>query len=581
MHVQLSNLSKNDTKDVLGTFLGARGLDESYLNISEKDEAPFSEMRNMKEAVDLFIKKMESGAKVGVVVDCDCDGFTSAAAMIRYINNAFPDNECWYFLHSGKQHGISDKEFKLKPDTSLLIIPDAGSLDFKECNELIENGCDVIVLDHHELGGSDKNKAIIVSSQYDEYPNKELSGVGVTYKFLQALDDALWEHFADSVLDLVAVGNIADAMSMKSRETKYLVNKGLASIINPFIAEIVEKNSFNINEVTPTIKDIQFSVAPLINAMIRVGDSESKKKMFDAFLGNADKYGEMAYMKRGASEPVYENLYQHVARLCTNAKAQQKKSRESAATKMDLYVRNAGYDKNKIILCDATGRLEETLTGLTAQEMASKYQRPVMVFRNMGDPESGIVGGSARNNREDAVPDFMEYLQSTGLFIDVAGHPNSFGFKIKRENIPKLIEMSNKDLAHMDTQRGYIVDFDIDFEDLEQVFFRDVYGLRRLYGKDIEEPLVCIRNVPIEACDVNQLGKTGTSMKIKLRHEGFNALEAIKFSCNPDDEIYRTGTNPWKVDESWIVDIVGTVNMNTFRGLVTPQIMVKDYAVVK
>src|SRR5205085_11494007 len=112
-------------------------------------------------------------------------------------------------------------------DINLVIVPDAGSNQFKEHKQLKERNIDVIVLDHHECN-EESGDAIVVNSQLSpDYPNKQFSGVGITYKFCKALDDKLGIKHADEYLDLVAIGNVADSQDMRSLETRYFVLKGL------------------------------------------------------------------------------------------------------------------------------------------------------------------------------------------------------------------------------------------------------------------------------------------------------------------------------------------------------------------
>ena len=87
------------------------------------------------------------------------------------------------------------------------------SNDYEKHKELKEKGIDIIVLDHHEAPKISED-AIIVNNQLCEYPNKSLCGVGIVYKFLQALDEELWQSKADNYLDLVAIGEIGDSMDI-------------------------------------------------------------------------------------------------------------------------------------------------------------------------------------------------------------------------------------------------------------------------------------------------------------------------------------------------------------------------------
>lgn len=100
-----------------------------------------------------MISTIVSNEQALVVIDSDCDGFTSSAILLNYLYDFFPawiQNKVNYILHDGKQHGLNDHVNDIiGTHYSLVIIPDAGSNDVLECTALKENGIKVIVLDHH------------------------------------------------------------------------------------------------------------------------------------------------------------------------------------------------------------------------------------------------------------------------------------------------------------------------------------------------------------------------------------------------------------------------------------------------
>ena len=149
---------------------------------------------------------------------------------------------------------------------NLLIIPDASTNDIEQCKSLKEKGLDIIILDHHISNGINPY-AIVVNNQMCKYQNKALSGVGIVYKFLQALDEETWNEYADNFLDLVALGNIADVMDIREFETRRLIDKGLANIKNHLIKALIEKQSYSMGK-TINITNIQFYIVPLINALV-------------------------------------------------------------------------------------------------------------------------------------------------------------------------------------------------------------------------------------------------------------------------------------------------------------------------
>jgi single-stranded DNA-specific DHH superfamily exonuclease len=103
---------------------------------------------------------------------------------------------------------------------------------------------------------------------YIDYPNKDLSGVGITWQFCRYLDTLLNSSNADKYLDLVALGLDADMMSLKSFETKHLMQKGFKQLQNPFFEAMTEKNAYSMkNKINPI--SVAFYVAPYINAIVR------------------------------------------------------------------------------------------------------------------------------------------------------------------------------------------------------------------------------------------------------------------------------------------------------------------------
>ena len=235
-----------------------------------------------------------------------------------------------------KSHGLADCDYTIPDDAKLFIIADASTNDAKECNELIAKGIDCIVLDHHvgneveegdepaEAQIAENNNAIIVNNQLSpNYHNTDLSGAGIVYRFLQALDDYFWVFYADNFIDLCAIGNVADVMDIRSYETRYFIEKGLKNIQNPFIKALLEAQEFSTKGIV-NIHNIAWFVAPVINAMVRVGSLEDRELMFKAFIG---EYGEFPYTKRNG-DVVTETLYQRAARLAKNAKSRQDNSKK-------------------------------------------------------------------------------------------------------------------------------------------------------------------------------------------------------------------------------------------------------------
>ena len=225
----------NDNFSAIQQILYNRGIAEKdilhYLNLSDDDiNSPLLlGEENLKQGLFAILHAIQFNQKAVIVVDCDCDGYTSAALLINYLYKIFPTwviNHVNWYMHDSKQHGLSDCfDSIIDKNPSLVICPDSSSNDYKYHKLLKEKNINVLVLDHH-LAEKISDDAIIINNQLSNYPNKELSGVGVVWQFCRFIDMVLEKDYANDFLDLVALGNCADMMSLRSMETRYLITKG-------------------------------------------------------------------------------------------------------------------------------------------------------------------------------------------------------------------------------------------------------------------------------------------------------------------------------------------------------------------
>lgn len=201
----------NSSKNAVQTILSNRNIDniQHYLNTTDEDinEPELLGEENLRAAAQLLIKTIYANKPVLVIIDSDCDGFTSSAILINYLYKIFPAfvmNKLSWYIHSGKQHGLSDC-IEYAKNFSLVICPDSSSNDYEYHDILFHLGIPVIVLDHHEADFISRN-AVIINNQLSDYPNKEFSGAGVTWQFCRYLDKLTKNNYADELLDLVALG---------------------------------------------------------------------------------------------------------------------------------------------------------------------------------------------------------------------------------------------------------------------------------------------------------------------------------------------------------------------------------------
>lgn len=578
LQYKLYKAGNNDISNVVEEVLRNRGILDynTYLNLDESVVIPYSKLDNIDRAVELFMKHYNAGNKIGILIDTDVDGYCSASMLYSYIKRINNDYPLDYILHTRtKAHGLQDT-LCFPDDMSLLIVPDAGTNDCKECKELFDKGIDVLVLDHHGKEVENPYALIVNNQMSDNYDNKELCGAGIVYKFLQALDEELWCEFANDYLDLVAFANISDNMNLISYETKYLITQGLKSIKSNIMKSLIKAQEYSMNNIV-NIHNIQWSCTPLINALIRVGTSEEKEILFRAFI---DDYEEFDYHKRATKkEPakdIKENIYDRAARFCKNAKPRQDRNREQALTQI-VELAKTMPENDKIIMLDTTDILNDGLTGVVAIKVADFFNKPCILLNKFikyeNDQEKIVYGGSARNVDYNPIESFRNVLNSTS-YLTAKGHPNACGVELDNiDNFEKAkVELNNilKDVVYDLT---YYVDFILNSEDISVEFINEFSQLDDIVGTGISEPMVAVENVVVHTKNLKLMGKDFNTVAFEI-----DGIKYIQFKCTQGDGLYDIITG--KTIGNITLNLIGQPTMSEYEGFKTPQITIKDVEII-
>lgn len=570
MRYKLIEGSANDTNDIVGTVLRNRGVErpQEYLNLTDSCINHPCSLDNMNEAIVCFEKHLADSDKIAIVVDCDPDGYTSAALVYKYIKEfGGADYPVQYLIHhNNKAHGlgkIDEGDIVIPEDTKLLIVPDAGTNDSVQCNKLIDDGMDIIILDHHEAEEiACENKAIIVNNQMSyNYSNKDFSGAGVAMEFLSKLDDCNWTTVAEDNLDLVALAQISDIMDLRSYPTRYYVNKGLGHINNRVIQAFVDVQSYSMNnKVNPTT--VAWYIVPILNSLIRIGSYEERELLFRAFI---DDYEEFDYKKRGG-EIVKENIYDRVVRLCRNSKSRQDKMRDKL---YDTLKNKVNYN-DKVVIVETDDEDASGIVGLVAMRLSDNLQRPVVLLRDM---EDGTLAGSLRNYDNSPIEDLKELLNGTGLFT-CQGHSNAAGASIKKEDVQKAKDMLNEQLKDLVYDKTYLCDFEMDFADMDIRFIMDIAQYDWLWCTGIKEPKVAVTNISVQRKDIKVQGKDMNSIAFEV--EG---IKYVAFKLKEDNPLLAFANGWGDPDDELVFDAVVTCGINTYNGVSQCQCMIEDVEV--
>lgn len=539
--------------DPQGTILANRGIKDidAFLNLSDKVTYSHALLKNIDKATECLIKHIENKSKILIVVDPDVDGYTSGSIMYQYLKMIDDKINIKWALHDDKTHGL--KNIEVTDDIKLIIVPDAGSNDFRYHHEFKAKGIDIIVLDHHEIEGESEN-AIIVNSQLGGYKNLNLSGAGITYKFCKALDNIYWTDYADYLLDLVALGCIADSMSMKELETRYYVQQGLNDINNEFFRALLKQQEYS-TKGKINITTMGFYISPMINAVIRVGTLQDKIDMFKSFIGVKEL---VKYKPRGSDE-ILVPLVDDMARRCTNIKAKQGRMVDKIVKNIEEFINENKLYNNKILLIHDIDGIEKGLTGLIANKIAGTYKKPTLILSGYND--KGVYSGSGRGYDKGELADFKEVLLNSNLCESAKGHSNAFGVSIHKDNLNKLNEAMNDLLKDYNFDDIYIVDFKLNDNSISKELVSSICELEDVWGKEVDEPFILITDIKVNEDNTSLLGKNENTIAINT--------DNMKYV------IFRTGRDSYnKMINSGKINIIGRANMNSYNGEKYAQIIV-------
>ena len=535
----------------------------------------------------------KNNEKFQIVVDSDLDGICSAAIIYKFLDEFYPAIETVYSLHTGKQHGLSD-DIKIDDDTTMVILPDAGSNDIDRCADL--RFIDVICLDHHII--EQRNPyAAVVNCMDGKYPNTHLCGAAVTWLFLwgfyhnygvDGASDGEVESFLLSLLDLVAIATISDIMEVTNEDNMYFIQNGLSNIQSKALRAFLLSNEVNLNDVT--IEDIKFKVSPLISAMIRMGNMPEKTLLFRAFI---DDYEEFDYEKRGSFDVVKENIYDRVVRLCKNAKGRQDRAKQKLLDECQV------HEYPHILLVEYHADKSSTLTGLVANELANKYCKPCFVYRTTEErDENGEAWfhGSVRNYDGSPIPSIKQLLsdifQNDGRF---AGHAGACGGSVLATQLgsnagfyAEIVEeyinnhfVSSGAVAVGD--KTYSLDFSIPADALDAGFIQKLHWFERYSGFGFAPVTALVTGIKVCEENFKTMGKNTFNWKISDDETG---VSFVKFKIDKDtDELIQKfddvdlGATTY-FDTGYVIDAICTFGLNVYNGEIHPQAIVKDYYIV-
>ena len=529
-----SGLSKTITTLLLNR--GIQSLDEAKLFFNPTEEHfhdPFL-LNDMRKAVEMVFEHIEKDNHILIYGDYDVDGTTSTS--ILYLTLRKMGARVTYYIPRREEgYGLSKKgiDSAKQVGISLIITCDCGITAHEEVELAMTNGIEVIITDHHEVVGElPKAAAVIDPKRLDSrYPYRNLSGTGVSFKFVQAIrkhqDEENW--YASEFYDLAALGTAADIVPLTG-ENRVIVSLGLPVIFKGErvgLRALLRSSGFKKDRLT--VNDVVFKFGPRINAVGRMGEAREAAELFTT--NDPERAAELA---------------RKFEILNTERRAiDQKTFQEAEEQLLERY--------NPDQLCGAVlyaDNWHQGVIGIVASRITEKYHRPAVMI----SLDDGLGRGSGRSipgfNLHEALKECSE------LLIGFGGHEQAGGLTIKRSNLQEFVDTFDDVVSTKLTEKlikpTLNVECKIKFKEIDKKLLEIIRRLEP-YGLDNEHPIFVSQGVEIAEKPLI-VGDNHLKMKVKqgdivFDAIGFNMAEDLVRILNPPEEginlAYEIEENEW------------------------------------
>lgn len=544
---------------------------EHFKYPSVNDLVSPEKLEHIKDGVAMLISHIERNDKIFIQVDSDCDGYTSSAILINYLNCLFPhyvQTQISYRIHNGKQHGLLTDT--IPSDVKLVIAPDASSNDYEQHKELHDKGIDVLVIDHHEAEKYSEY-ACVINNQMCDYPTKSLSGAGVVYKFCSYIDQLLGYDYANDYIDLATVGIIADVMDLRDYEIREIILRGMQGFRNPLLKAMVAKDKFHFEGKQLTPFNIAWYIAPYINAITRSATEQEKLVVFESMIEYL-AYKTIPSTKRGCKGQS-ETRVEQAVRTCANVKNRQSKAKENASDAVFQTIKDENLLEHKIlaIRLDPKYAADKNLTGLIANGLLDLYCRPVLILNKVEEEGRVYWQGSGRGYDKANLGSLRDLLESSGLVQYAQGHAMAFGISIPEENYDALVRYVDEAYKDFDCSPVYNVDLIWDgAKDLSSHAFAEIADEEKIWGKGVEDPLIAIENFRIYGNQLRLFGLDKGKPTLNIQLDDGSSL--VKFKSSEEEyELLHSDLG------YVIINAVGTCTRSIWG---IPQFNIQDYEII-
>ena len=535
---------------------GVRTAAEAHHFLYDKELVlnPFA-MKDMQKAVDRIRHAIKHDELIYVYGDFDADGVTSTTLMMELLNKLRANARAYIPHRVDEGYGLNTPALQdiASKGATLVITVDCGIRSVQEIDEAQAQGLDVIITDHHSVGPEIPDAcAVINPQQADCNGDPTLAGVGVALMLARGLLLDAWKRngrqkahldvysgiIAD-LMDLVAIGTVADVMPLNSPTNRALVRQGL-DVINrarrPGVRALMDVAGVKAGQATAM--SIGFGFGPRINAAGRLASAIT------------------AYHLLAAEDDVSARKY--ADKLQKLNQKRQQLTREAEARVHHHLEADQVNDADLIFAVDE--EVVPGIVGLVAGRLTEAYYRPAVVVE---------MGADACHASCRSIPQFhitQALDECADLLVRHGGHAMAAGLTVLPENLHALQSyLQSKARAVLDGQDltpTLDIDMELSFRHVDMALAQELSVLEPT-GHENQPPLFLTRNMQI--IDARGVGKNDAHLKLKLSADGQPPVDAIGF---------RLGA--WLQDMPDCIDVAYHLEVNEWQGRRNPQLNIRD-----
>lgn len=531
------------------------------------------QMKDMEKGIELLAAAIAAGRKIAVYGDYDVDGVMSTSILYQTIRRCGGD-VIYYLPHRQREgYGLNRKavEGLAAEGISLLFTCDNGISAIPEAALAKELGMTLVILDHHEPGFTEEAEekqdilpladAVIDPKQRAcGYPFKMMCAGGLSYRFAMALLQKCGiadEKLEKQLLSFATIATVCDIVDLLG-ENRAIVQMGLREIQqteNIGLRALIEETG--LQEKTLTEYHLGFIIGPCINAAGRLEDAAQAVALFCT----QEEDEARGYAKK-------------LAALNEERKRLTEEAAERAAAEIE---KTDALRERVLVLYDA--EIHESIAGIVAGRIKDAYYRPTILITG------GEEGCKGSGRSIEGYHLFEALFANRDLFTRFGGHAMAAGLSLPEENIAILRRRLNESCTLTQEQMIPFVRLEgaLSFAEIDLGLAKELAGLAP-FGKGNHAPLFGTKNIRADRIDL--IGKKQDILRltladpktgIRLAAISFDGYESLKdqlkelYPAEDCDKIIESGHLPR------LLDIVYSIEINSFRGKSSVQLILKDF----